>query len=677
MTRLRRGKSSPVLVGSLLLALPVSLIPLATRSGPIEPQQQASGLDLVVRPTERLETNAEAKAAFLKAAEKWETLVANPITVVVDVDFGPTHFGDPFTPADHDSVFRAEPGGVSWLATDYISRLKALFPNSPVLARLPTGAVPTDIGSIDTICGPAVLGQVVGLPDQLGDPPRIGFNSAFAYDFDPSDGIDVDKVDFVGYATHGFLHVLGYSTKVGTDPGTCMAPLDLFRVPPDTTLSSFQQTVRFLTTGGEHNLFLGDDKVRLLSTGLPDGTEGDGRSADHWKDDELAGSYLGSMDPTLRPGQHGWVAYNDLLAGNRLGYTFAKTAPPPRQTRLDSSGFFPGSKTPSFKIQGQGFVPGSVATFKGQNRGTIQNTPTELQVFLTPQDVATPGLGLVTVFNPTSIDSNPLFLNIPSGTAPCGGGNALCLGDRYRAEVAWATANRSGLASSVKLTNDTGYFWFFDPKNVEIVLKVLQGNNDHQWVFYGSLTSVRWSMKILDTQTGQIVTKFNPFGNLGSGADTLAFPTPEATPEEAALANVSLRNGRTPELLYADLVTANPIEPAGASPACTPGSTTLCLNGGRFEVQVDWRVPSQNRSGVGSAIPVTDDTGYFWFFNSANVELVIKVLDAPQPGKFWVFYGALSTVEYTITVTDKQTGNFKTYFNPSGTQASKADTAAF
>jgi hypothetical protein len=113
--------------------------------------------------------------------------------------------------------------------------------------------------------------------------------------------------------------------------------------------------------------------------------------------------------------------------------------------------------------------------------------------------------------------------------------------------------------------------------------------------------------------------------------------------------------------------------PTGASP--TP-CVTLAEN--RFEVRVDWSVPSENRSGVATGTPITTDTGHFWFFDAANVELVVKVLDARViNGHFWVFYGALTDVEYTITVTDTQTGAVRTYFNPAGTQASGADTSAF
>ena len=46
-------------------------------------------------------------------------------------------------------------------------------------------------------------------------------------------------------------------------------------------------------------------------------------------------------------------------------------------------------------------------------------------------------------------------------------------------------------------------------------------------------------------------------------------------------------------------------------------------------------------------------------------------------GKHWVFYGALSSVDYTLTVTDTQTGQVRTYHNPPGRLASVADTGAF
>jgi hypothetical protein len=42
-----------------------------------------------------------------------------------------------------------------------------------------------------------------------------------------------------------------------------------------------------------------------------------------------------------------------------------------------------------------------------------------------------------------------------------------------------------------------------------------------------------------------------------------------------------------------------------------------------------------------------------------------------------VLYGALSDVEYTLTITDTMTGAVKTYTDPNGRLASVADTEAF
>lgn len=104
---------------------------------------------------------------------------------------------------------------------------------------------------------------------------------------------------------------------------------------------------------------------------------------------------------------------------------------------------------------------------------------------------------------------------------------------------------------------------------------------------------------------------------------------------------------------------------------------SLCLLDDRFTVEVDW-TDFGGIMGSGHAVPLTGDSGYFWFFNSDNVELVVKVLDGRNVnGSFWVFYGALSNVAFTIEVTDTLTGDTKTYSNPRGVFASAGDTAAF
>lgn len=110
---------------------------------------------------------------------------------------------------------------------------------------------------------------------------------------------------------------------------------------------------------------------------------------------------------------------------------------------------------------------------------------------------------------------------------------------------------------------------------------------------------------------------------------------------------------------------------------CVNEQGTLGLQGGRFLIDVCWRIPSQNREGIGTGVQQTPDTGYFWFFSQSNIELVVKVLDGTASnGHYWVFYGALTNVEYTLTVTDAVTGWSKTYHNSSGTMASFADVSA-
>lgn len=112
--------------------------------------------------------------------------------------------------------------------------------------------------------------------------------------------------------------------------------------------------------------------------------------------------------------------------------------------------------------------------------------------------------------------------------------------------------------------------------------------------------------------------------------------------------------------------------------ASCPGTDQLCLNGGRFHVTVQYTDPRSGETGAGHAVPLTGDSGAFWFFVPTNGELLIKVLDGRAVnGYFWVFYGALSDVEYTITVTDTVTGKRRTYHNDPHHQGSRSDVTAF
>ncbi|HEX7180570.1 MAG TPA: hypothetical protein VF756_01915 [Thermoanaerobaculia bacterium] len=93
-------------------------------------------------------------------------------------------------------------------------------------------------------------------------------------------------------------------------------------------------------------------------------------------------------------------------------------------------------------------------------------------------------------------------------------------------------------------------------------------------------------------------------------------------------------------------------------------------------MEATWR-DFQGNTGIGHAHPLTDDAGALWFFDSDNLELAVKVLDGrANNGHFWVFYGSLTNVEFTLTVTDTVTGHQKTYTNPLRRFASVGDTRA-
>jgi virginiamycin B lyase len=112
---------------------------------------------------------------------------------------------------------------------------------------------------------------------------------------------------------------------------------------------------------------------------------------------------------------------------------------------------------------------------------------------------------------------------------------------------------------------------------------------------------------------------------------------------------------------------------------CEPDTATLCLNNNRFRVTADWRRPD-GRSGQGQAVPLTSDSGYFWFFSPTNIEILAKVLNAcVDPfNSYWVFSAGLTNAEVTLRVVDTQRGSLKTYVNPLGIAYQPIqDTSAF
>ena len=98
---------------------------------------------------------------------------------------------------------------------------------------------------------------------------------------------------------------------------------------------------------------------------------------------------------------------------------------------------------------------------------------------------------------------------------------------------------------------------------------------------------------------------------------------------------------------------------------CRAGGSRLCMEEGRFAAEITFRT-RQGQTGQGNPVPLTDDSGYFWFFNADNPEIFVKVRNAcvPEFNRYWVFSSGLTNVEVTLTVTDTQSGEVRTYESP-------------
>jgi hypothetical protein len=123
------------------------------------------------------------------------------------------------------------------------------------------------------------------------------------------------------------------------------------------------------------------------------------------------------------------------------------------------------------------------------------------------------------------------FLIKGSVTAPCvADDTTLCLhAGRYKVNVQWRTHSDSGAGHGTSLTDDSGDYWFFDPTNVELIIKAVSACVDpfnRYWVFLAGLTNVEVTVTVVDTHTGQVRTYVNPLDRtFVTVLDTNAFAT--------------------------------------------------------------------------------------------------------------------------------------------------------
>ncbi len=170
----------------------------------------------------------------------------------------------------------------------------------------------------------------------------ITFNTAFAWDFDASNGISPATFDFVAVAIHEIGHALGFISNVDildgnspphngpftgdqfADRGAAVSILDLFRYSADSCLDGNGKVPDW--SADNRAKYFSIDRCASLPVQFATGINfGDGRQASHWKD----GQNIGLLDPTLAPGIPGEVSFWDVLALDVIGWNVAQSGTVP------------------------------------------------------------------------------------------------------------------------------------------------------------------------------------------------------------------------------------------------------------------------------------------------------------------------------------------------------------
>ncbi len=104
----------------------------------------------------------------------------------------------------------------------------------------------------------------------------------------------------------------------------------------------------------------------------------------------------------------------------------------------------------------------------------------------------------------------------------------ICVGNRFKVIVDSISNSPTGLGTPVRAGSvDTGIFWFYNDRNWEVMVKVLNACaiNNRWWVFIGALTNQAYRVRVANNATLEINSYSNPLGTRAAAvADTDAFP---------------------------------------------------------------------------------------------------------------------------------------------------------
>lgn len=294
----------------------------------------SGAFQIVLNPNQSLAGNAPALAAFQRAAFTWESFISNPIVVNLDVGLevlAANVLGSAsavILQGGYDTIRNQMITSASSEADDGIVAALPTFAQSSF--SLPAGfSIGTQL--LATKANLKAIG-ITGLDTQFGsNDATIRFNSNFAFDYDNSNGVSSGLFDFESVALHEIGHALGFISSVdevdqlvSQNSTGVISPfvLDLFRFATGTQpgdAAAFTAGTRSLSSNTAA-VYSDTDLVGAMSTGA---LTGDGRQASHWRDNDLTGVLIGTMDPTLAPQQILGLSLLDLRAFDLIGYDIA------------------------------------------------------------------------------------------------------------------------------------------------------------------------------------------------------------------------------------------------------------------------------------------------------------------------------------------------------------------
>ena len=290
--------------------------------------------------------NAQADAGFQAAANFWQGIYIDPVTINITAGFSALGWGilgqaASTYHATNFSAMKTALGADANSANDAI--MVGGLPSGNSYSKLINGTanfgggthVQSGITAMEmTRANAKAIGLVAG--NAAGQDAAITFSSSFAFDFDQTNGIGAGLYDFVGIAIHELGHAMGFTSGVdvldyNSNGPNLTGPVSSAAFNLYTTLLDFTRcSADSQTAGADMDWRIGtaaksfaiDGNCTALagnawSTGL---NFGDGRQASHWKD----GLGLGIMDPTAVPtGNLNVVTPLDILALDVIGWTQA------------------------------------------------------------------------------------------------------------------------------------------------------------------------------------------------------------------------------------------------------------------------------------------------------------------------------------------------------------------